>query len=152
MTGADPHVQLAVSAVIRRDDTLLLVRRARPPAAGTWALPGGRVRFDEGVTDALVREVREETGLEVDVGRLLGWDERRASTPEPSHFVILNFLARVVGERRAPVPGDDADRARWTPLREVPTLPMPAGLPEYLRAHDVLSSGAAAGRRSPERP
>jgi len=127
-----------VSALIRRGDELLLVRRGRPPDQGTWALPGGRVHFGEALRDALRREVREETGLDVDVEAFVGWDERRGSSPAPYHFVILNFLARVGTDAGDPDAGDDADEVRWYPLEAVPALPMPPGLPDYLRAHGVL--------------
>ncbi|MDP1792965.1 MAG: NUDIX domain-containing protein, partial [Acidimicrobiales bacterium] len=60
--------QVCVGAVVVDDDQLLLIRRGHGPAAGEWSVPGGRVEFGELMVEALVREVKEETGLDVVVG------------------------------------------------------------------------------------
>ena len=60
-------------AAIVRDGRLLLVKRKRPPEAGCWNLPGGKVDFGERVEDAIVREIAEETGLKIALLRPLGW-------------------------------------------------------------------------------
>ncbi len=71
-TYQDPKVAVAV-AVRDRDGQVLLMRRAqRDQAHGLWILPGGHVDRGEELTSAALREVREETGLRVDLGRLLG--------------------------------------------------------------------------------
>ena len=84
--------EVAVGAVAVHDDRLLLVRRGRGPAAGEWSVPGGRVEHGETLHEAVVREVAEETGLEVVVTGFLGWVERIGEDPEPYHFVILDFV------------------------------------------------------------
>src|ERR1700687_853171 len=63
---------LAVSAAIFRDGRVLIVRRARPPALGLYTLPGGGVELGETLAEAVIREVREETGLDVEPGALAG--------------------------------------------------------------------------------
>lgn len=138
MSAPERAPQVAVGAVVRRNDELLLVRRARPPAAGTWSVPGGRVRFGESLEAALRREVAEETGLRVTVGELLGWTERRGDDPEPYHFVILDFEAVPVDARVALEPGDDAELARWVPRDEVAALALAPGLGAFLRRVGVL--------------
>ena len=95
-----PHTgpQLAVSAGIFRDGKILLVRRAREPARGVYTFPGGRVEFGESLTEALAREVREETGLKIEILGLNGY--REALPPRTGvhgHFVILPFAARWAG-------------------------------------------------------
>ena len=80
--------QVAVGAVCRHDDALLLIRRGRGPAAGEWSVPGGRVEPGETLHEAVVRETLEETGLEVVVDRFLGWVERIS---DEYHYVILDF-------------------------------------------------------------
>jgi 8-oxo-dGTP diphosphatase len=124
-------VELCVGAVVVADGRLLLVRRGRPPGLGQWSVPGGRVEAGERLTDAVVRETVEETGIEVACGALLGWVER---IDEQHHFVILDFACEVAGGSD-PVAGDDASEARWVPLGEVPGLPLVAGLLAFLEPH-----------------
>jgi len=93
---------LAVSAAIFRDGKVLIVRRARPPANGLYTLPGGGVELGETLEEAVIREVREETGLEVEPVALAGYRQaitRDAEGGVERHFVILPFAARwIAGE------------------------------------------------------
>ena len=120
-----PHPVLCAGAVVRdAEGRLLLVRRGRPPSAGLWSVPGGRVEAGETPAQAAVREVREETGLEVNVGDLL-------ATVEIGEFLVHDFAAHVVGgELRA---GDDAADVRWCTFDEAALLPLTPGLMDELR-------------------
>jgi 8-oxo-dGTP diphosphatase len=93
---------LAVSAAIFRDGRVLIVRRARPPAHGLYTLPGGGVELGETLEQAVVREVREETALEVEPIALAGYRQAIARDDDgriERHFVILPFAARwIAGE------------------------------------------------------
>lgn len=129
-----PRVEVAVGAVVRRGDELLLVRRGREPAVGEWSVPGGRVEPGEMLSEAVVRELEEETGLRGVCGPLVGWVERIG---DDWHFVILDFEATVAGDA-APVAGDDALEARWVPVGEVAKLPLVDGLAEFLHDHGVI--------------
>lgn len=132
--GREPS--LAVGAVVRRDGELLMVERGVPPAAGRWSVPGGHVEPGETLDEAVRREVLEETGVDVQVGELLGYVELSAG----EHFVILDFLATPL-EGAAGVelrPGDDAAAARWVPLGEVAALPLVDGLADFLLLHGVI--------------
>jgi len=124
--------EVAVGAVVVHDACLLLVLRGRGVAVGKWSLPGGRVEFGETLADAVVREVREETGITVDVDGLAGWVERTGRDPEPYHFVILDFFCRptIVS---APAARDDAVDARWVPVGEVAAYDLADGLLDFLR-------------------
>ena len=128
-----PRVEVAVGAVVRRGDEVLLIRRARGTAVGQWSIPGGRVEFGEGLKAALAREVLEETGLEVKVGRFLGWAERMGDDPGPYHYVILDFAAEPVDPAAVPRAGDDADDVAWVRTKAIETYPLVAGLAEFLR-------------------
>lgn len=139
MSGALTGPVVAVGAVARRDDEILLVRRGRGPAQGRWSLPGGRVELGEDLWEAVVREVAEETGLEVVVERFLGWVERiDLGAEEPYHFVILDFLVDVYDPAVEPVAGDDAAEVDWVPLEDVAELPLAEGVLEFLVDVEIL--------------
>lgn len=127
-------VEVAVGAIVRRADELLLVKRGRPPGAGEWSVPGGRVEPGEMLMEAVARELQEETGLDGVCGRLVGWVERIG---DDRHFVILDFEATVTGDL-TPSAGSDASEARWWPVTEVARLRLVDGLAEFLHDHGVI--------------
>jgi 8-oxo-dGTP diphosphatase len=129
--------EVAVGAVVVDDGALLLVRRGRGPAAGEWSVPGGRVERGETLAEAVVREVAEETGLEVVCGPLLGWVERIG---DDHHHVILDFEATLLGGTLAA--GDDAAEAAWVPAGEVTDLRLVDGLAEFLADHGIIETFA----------
>lgn len=137
-----------MGGVAVRDDALLLVRRGRGPAAGEWSVPGGRVDPGETVHAAVVRELFEETGLEVVIERFLGWVERIGAD---FHFVILDFAVTPLDDA-APVAGDDAAEVMWVPLADVSELRLVDGLYDFLRDSGVLAAAPGARAPSPERP
>ena len=112
---------LGVSTLVRRGDSVLLVRRGQPPAEGMWAFPGGKVEFGESLVDAAAREVREETGLTVAItGGPIDHAEimmRDAAGRIERHFVLLVFTGEWLGGE--PVAGDDAADARWVPREDL---------------------------------
>jgi 8-oxo-dGTP diphosphatase len=128
----DARVEAAVGAVVRRGADILLVRRGRGPGRGRWSLPGGRVDFGESLREAVAREVLEETGIEVSVGRFLGWVERMGERPAPYHYVILDFAAEPLQPDASPSAGDDAAEAAWVALADIGELPLVPGLEDFL--------------------
>lgn len=126
--------EVCVGAVIIDDDCLLLIRRGHGPAAGEWSVPGGRVEFGELMVEALVREVKEETGLDVAVGDYLGHVERLG---DDFHYVIHDFRA-IAFDIEPLIPGDDAAEARWVELSAVADLNLVEGLAEFLADHHVI--------------
>ena len=136
MTDRLPTPQVAVGAIVVDGDRLLLVRRGHGPAAGEWSVPGGKVEPGETLAEAVVRELREETGLEGVCGPLLGWVER---LDDEFHYVILDFEVTLVGDDQA-VAGDDAAEVAWVELHEVAERRLVDGLAEFLSDHGIIDT------------
>ncbi len=126
---------LAVSAAIIRDGKVLVVRRARQPALGIFTLPGGGVETGETLMQAVTREVREETSMDIEPVALAGHREaivRDAQGRVERHFVILCFAARwLSGE---PVLNEELDDARWLAPAALSSLRTTEGLAEIVTA------------------
>jgi mutator protein MutT len=114
---------VAVGAVILDAGRVLLVRRGQEPLKGEWSLPGGAVEVGETLEAALVREVCEETSLDVVVGPVLEvLDSIRhdADGRAQYHYVIVDYACRVrAGTPTAAVRGTDADDVQWVPVEEL---------------------------------
>ena len=132
-------VHCAVGAIVLDKGTILLVKRDREPAKGQWSLPGGRVETGETLREALLREVREETGVDVEVDGLIGVAERIVRDDEGDvafHYVILDYVCSP--RTTAVKAGDDASEARWVPVGELADMHLTAGLVEFLSDRGVL--------------
>jgi 8-oxo-dGTP diphosphatase len=124
-----------VGAVIKDDrGRLLLIKRGHAPGAGLWSLPGGRIEPGETDAEALVREMREETGLVIEAGPLVGSVRRPAA--DGAVLDIRDYAATVTGGTLRP--GDDAADARWVDDSELARLPTTEGLVEALTGWGVL--------------
>ena len=131
--AGDPPVVACVGGLVHDDaGRLLLVRRANEPGRGLWSVPGGRVEPGEDDAAALVRELREETGLHVVPGPLVGRVRR-------GRFAITDYRATVVGGALAA--GDDALDARFVDRAELAALPLVDDLLVTLGEWDVLPRG-----------
>ncbi|MFQ5909076.1 MAG: NUDIX hydrolase [Thermoplasmata archaeon] len=109
----------AVAGIVFRGQEVLLVQRKVPPSAGRWSLPGGAVELGETLHQAVVREVAEETGLEVEPVSLVGVYDNIVEEGERVrfHYTLVDFVCRLVGGRLHP--GSDAGDARWVSLRDL---------------------------------
>ncbi|MGD8513229.1 MAG: NUDIX hydrolase [Deltaproteobacteria bacterium] len=126
--------QLAVGAIVMRNNKVLLVKRGRPPGEGLWAVPGGRVRLGETLKEAVEREVREETRLIVRAGNpVYAFDliERDEEDRIQYHYVVVDLLADYI--KGQPSPDDDALEARWVSLEALRDLPASRTTREVLR-------------------
>jgi 8-oxo-dGTP diphosphatase len=119
-----PEVPLVgVGSIIIEGDRVVLVKRAHPPIQGQWSIPGGVLEVGEMVREAAIREAREETGLIVEPGELLGVFDRILRDAEKRvqyHYVLIDFLCRRTGGELAAA--SDAAEVRWFTLKELPAL------------------------------
>jgi len=120
------HPLVTVGAVIIKDDKILLVKRRYEPKANFWTLPGGRVKLGEGVRQALIREIREECGIEIEPIRIIDvidFIEQDEDERVRFHYVIIDFEAIYKdGEIR---PASDVLNARWVLFSELNKINLP---------------------------
>ncbi|MDF8266415.1 NUDIX hydrolase [Luteipulveratus flavus] len=139
------RVRVGVYAVCVRDDRLLLVHQVSPgPAQDRWTLPGGGLDYGESPADGVRREVREETGCEVSVGRILGVDD--AVQPGwdgvERHGIRLMFHATLEGEPVSPDDGE-IDEVGWFPIDALPEN----ATVWAAQVHDLLDTTTATALR-----
>jgi 8-oxo-dGTP diphosphatase len=134
-----PGPELCVGAVVVDRGRLLLVRRANPPAAGRWSIPGGRVELGERMATAVERELAEETGLRGRCGDLIGWVER---TDPPHHYVIVDFRVGLIDPPEAATAGDDAAEVAWVALGDVAGHDLVPGLAGFLADYGIIAGGS----------
>lgn len=119
---------LGIGALIFERGRILLVERGKEPLKGYWSLPGGVLEIGETLEQGIIREVREETGLEVEPLKMLEVFERiiRDSQGAPEyHYVLIDYVCRVTGgSLRA---ADDASRVAWVPRRLLSTYQITTG-------------------------
>ena len=116
---------IAVGAIIRHQDRLVLIQRDKEPARGYWTFPGGAVELGEPLEDAVRREVLEETGLRVELGEVATVIDHVARDEAGAvryHYIIVDYHARAVGG--ALRPGSDVSDARWMGLEDLDGLEM----------------------------
>ena len=108
---------------------IVVVERGHPPSQGLWSIPGGRVEAGETLREAARREVKEETGLDVEVHHVVG-------TVDIPHgdlvYDVTDFAATVVGPAASMAAGDDAHAVQWVTRDELAALSCSAGLAQAL--------------------
>ena len=147
--------QLAVGAVVQSSDELLLVRRGTEPHLGRWTLPGGRVERGELLAEAVIRELREETGVVGVCSDLLGLaellpgfgndddphdDQQGVARPGNNHFVVANFVITLLDPDQRPIAGSDASDVAWVPVWDVAEMDLTPGLAEFLSEHRIIDT------------
>jgi len=115
-----------VGIVCFQGDSVLLVRRGRPPMQGAWSIPGGKIEWGEKITDAALRELREETGIEARLGSVIdvvdGLFPRADAPAIDTHYVLIDYLAEWISG--APRAGDDAAEAVFVAPSALTHLPL----------------------------
>ena len=116
---------VGVGALVVRGDEVLLVRRANEPGKGLWSIPGGLQDVGETLEEAARREIREETGIDVEIGDLIEVRDlivRDRSGKVKFHYVLVDFLARPMGGEISA--SSDVLEVRWVKIDEVKRYPM----------------------------
>lgn len=110
---------LCVGAVVILGNSVLLIRRGKPPQKGEWTLPGGMVELGESLRAAVRREVQEETGLRVEPASLAAIFERiiRRNGRVQYHYIVLDYVCRLKGGKLRPA--SDVTDARWVSQAEL---------------------------------
>jgi 8-oxo-dGTP diphosphatase len=137
-----PYV--GVGAVIVAGGKVLIVKRKYDPLAGQWSLPGGGVELGETLEDSIVREMREETGLDIEVGPVIEVFDRITRDEDGEvryHFVLVDYLCWPVGgELRA---SSDVADARFVDPSELPAYNLTK------KASEVIARALELDREAP---
>jgi len=135
MTRSYPEAPVcAVGAIVFRGNAVLLIQRAKPPAHGKWSIAGGLVRLGESLEGAVVRELREEAGMEVKplgVGKVVDRIYKDSEGRIAYHYVIIDYVCEAgPGHPRA---GSDAYDAGFFELERLDEMDMTEGTADVIR-------------------
>ncbi|MEI5584424.1 MULTISPECIES: NUDIX hydrolase [unclassified Agromyces] len=145
-------IRIAAYGVIIRDDAILLAHW-NEHGRSAWTLPGGGIELPEHPNDAAIREIREETGYDAEIERLLGIDTmvvpaaKRHHGTAPLYAMRIVYRARVVGGALRNEVGGSSDEARWFPLGEVPRLARVSLLDIAIRMNDDPPAAGMPSKR-----
>ncbi len=130
---------IGVGALIHRGDKIVVVKRENEPAKGLWSIPGGLLELGERIYDGVKREVMEETGLDVEIDRLLDVIDNIVYDDDGKicyHYVLIDYLCSSShGDLKA---ATDVKEAQWIKLKDVDRLPTTKTLKRLLVKADLL--------------
>jgi len=125
---------VGVGAVVKREDSFLLIKRQKEPGKGDWSIPGGLVELGETLTEAIKREVREEVGLEVEIDHLLDVVTNIVKDEEGKikyHYVLIDYLVYPKGKGEVCLSSDASD-VRWVRMDELEQYSLTQSLKDLL--------------------
>jgi ADP-ribose pyrophosphatase YjhB (NUDIX family) len=124
---------LGVGAVIFHDNKVLLVKRGKEPGYGKWSIPRGAIELGETLKEGVLREVKEETGLELEIGgivEVLDWVGRDENNRIKYHYVLVDFWCKCLSLELNP--SSDVLDARWVQLSDAPNYDLPLATLEVI--------------------
>lgn len=127
-TRSDPPL-IGVGVVLLRGDAILLVQRGNEPNKGLWAVPGGKVKSGEKLEEAAAREIAEETGLQIQVGKVVWVGEH---IDESHHIVLIDFEGTAIGGELSAA--DDAADVAWVALDDLGDYPLTPTMYELIES------------------
>lgn len=134
---------IGVGALIQRGDEIVVVKRENEPAKGLWSIPGGLLELGERVYDGVKREVKEETGLDVEINRLLDVIDNIVYDDDGKicyHYVLIDYLCSSShGDLKA---ATDVKEAQWVKLKDLNHLPTTKTLKRLLVKANITEEGA----------
>lgn len=141
---------IGVGGIVFQGDQVLLIKRGEEPSLGQWSIPGGVVQVGETLEEAVIREIREETHLEVEVLALTKILDRIFRDPDGRvtyHYVLADFLCRLrAGELKS---DSDAREARFVALQDLPSYQMAPPTLEVIHRADQLRKNPEAWNSAP---
>ena len=127
-TRSDPPL-IGVGVVLLRGDAILLVQRGNEPNKGLWAVPGGKVKSGEKLEEAAAREIAEETGLQIQVGKVVWVGEH---IDDSHHIVLIDFEGTAIGGELSAA--DDAADIAWVALDDLGDYPLTPTMYELIES------------------
>jgi 8-oxo-dGTP diphosphatase len=128
-TRQDHPLREGASIALFKDRKVLLVRRKHPPYAGLWSLPGGKAEGEEAPRDAVMRELKEETGLEADIRGIVEMVRITAENEVGDYLLTVFYGLPAGGSLKA---GGDAEAAEWMHLNDIEALAMTPGTADLI--------------------
>ncbi|MBE3087155.1 MAG: NUDIX hydrolase [Bacteroidetes bacterium] len=142
-----PEATVAIMAMkfFVLDMKMLLIKRSRDPFKEYWCLPGGHIEKNEKITDAIARELKEETGLDLVRGDLEFVTAADEIYPDKNvHNVVLGFISIVIGEVKL---NSEALEYKWCPLEEILGTELAFGQQKIVKAYEDQKSALEIQRR-----
>lgn len=140
-----PEPAIGIGGIVFNNQRqVLMIKRDQPPAKGMWSIPGGKLEAGESMTVACKREVKEETGLDIEVGQIVAVVERRI---EDFHYVIIDFMGRLHDHDMAtPIAQSDVAEAKWISIDKIADYPLVDGLAEIImRSYRLTKLNSGGG-------
>lgn len=114
------HAKVGVGVLVVRDGMFLLLKRAGPHGTGTWCSPGGHIDYGESPIDTAIRETKEETGITVTGGRVIGLTNDVFKDTH-RHYVTVWVLPDAIGDEQVTLKKDESSEFGWFPIDALPS-------------------------------